>query len=103
MVLAARDLPGGSSEPVGRSRQIASVTQRVLAGQAVAVHGPRGMGRSTVLRAVAAAVPEAISVRLQARGVPGHGAAMMAGAFPRARFRVGHGRVYLRRVSAATR
>ena len=69
---------------MGRSRQIVSVTQRVLAGQAVAVHGPRGMGRSTVLRAVAAAVPEAISVRLQARGVPGHGAAMMAGAFPRA-------------------
>ena len=82
--LAVRQLPGGHPEPVGRARLIASVTGRVLDGQAVAVHGPRGMGHSTFLDAVASAVPHAISVRLLRRGIPGHGASVVAAGFPQA-------------------
>lgn len=82
--LAVRQLPGGNPDPVGRARLIASVTARVLDGQAVAVHGPRGMGRSTFLEAVAAAVPHAIHVRLHRPGVAGHGAAVVAAGFPQA-------------------
>lgn len=82
LILAVRQLPGGHPEPVGRARLIASVTSRVLDGQAVAVHGPRGMGHSTFLAAVAAAVPHAVSVRLLRRGIPGHGASVVAAGFP---------------------
>lgn len=82
MNLAVQQLPGGHPDPVGRARLIASVTNRVLDGQAVAIHGPRGMGRSTFLEAVASAVPHAISVRLHRRGVPGHGASVVASGFP---------------------
>lgn len=82
MNLAVRQLPGGHPDPVGRARLVASVVSRVSDGQAVAVHGPRGMGRSTVLDAVAAAVPHAITVRLHRRGIPGHGAAVVAAGFP---------------------
>ncbi|NYF98034.1 LuxR C-terminal-related transcriptional regulator [Janibacter cremeus] len=79
-----RHLPAGTNDPVGRTRLIASVTARVLEGQAVAVHGPRGMGRSTFLAAVAAGVPHAISVRMQRRGVPGNGVSLIAAGFPQA-------------------
>ncbi len=84
MNLAMRHLPSGTNDPVGRTRLITSVTARVLEGQAVAVHGPRGMGRSTFLAAVTAGVPHPISVRLQRRGVPGHGVSVVAAAFPQA-------------------
>ena len=84
MNLAARQLPGGHPDPVGRARLVASVTNRVLDGQAVAVHGPRGMGRTTFLELVAAGVPHVISVRLHRRGVPGHGASVVAAGFPQA-------------------
>lgn len=84
MNLAVRQIPGGQPDPVGRARLITSVTSRVLDGQAVAVHGPRGMGRSTFLDAVASGVPHAISVRLHRRGVPGHGASVIAAGFPQA-------------------
>lgn len=82
MNLAVRPLPGGFRDPVGRARLIASVTARVLDGQAVAIHGPKGMGRSTFLDAVAVGVPHAIRVRLQRRGVPGHAASVIAAQFP---------------------
>ena len=81
---AARPLPGSVSDPVGRARLVASVTARVLDGQAVAIHGPKGMGRSTFLDAVAAGVPNVIRVRLQRRGVPGHAASVLAKEFPQA-------------------
>ncbi|MGO1166259.1 MAG: AAA family ATPase [Janibacter sp.] len=81
MNLAVRPLPGGQPDPVGRARLIASVTGRVLDGQAVAVHGPRGMGRTTLLEEVAAAVPHAISVHLHRPGIPGHGASVVAAGF----------------------
>lgn len=84
MNLAVRPLPGGPPDPVSRARLIASVTGRVLDGQAVAVHGPRGMGRSTFLAAVAAAVPQSISARVHRRGISGHGASVIAGSFPQA-------------------
>ena len=80
--LAVHQLPGGPPDPVGRARLVASVVNRVTDGQAVAVHGPRGMGRSTVLDAVAAALPHVITVRLHRRGVPGHGASVVAAGFP---------------------
>ena len=71
--LAVQQLPGGQPDPVGRARLIASVAARVLDGQAVAIHGPRGMGRTTFLEAVVATVPKSIDVRVQRLGVPGHG------------------------------
>ena len=80
--LAVQQLPGGQPDPVGRARLIASVAARVLDGQAVAIHGPRGMGRTTFLEAVVATVPHAIDVRVQRLGVPGHGVSVVAAAFP---------------------
>lgn len=82
MNLAARHDAGGVPAPVGRGRLAASVTTRVLDGEAVAVHGPRGMGRSTFLDMVAAALPHAIVVRLRRRGVPGDAVSVIARAFP---------------------
>ncbi|CAM3904257.1 LuxR C-terminal-related transcriptional regulator [Janibacter anophelis] len=84
MNLAAHHEVGGTPAPVGRARLVASVTARVLDGQAVAVHGSRGMGRTTFLDLVAAALPDTVVVRLAAPGVPGHGLAAIAGAFDRA-------------------
>lgn len=84
MNLAVRQVPGGSPAPVGRARLISAVAARVQEGQAVAVHGPRGMGRSTFLEAVAAALPNVISVRPRRRGRPGQGAATVAAGFPQA-------------------
>lgn len=82
MIQPARHDAVSAPSPVGRARLVASITARVLDGQAVAVHGPRGMGRSTVLDLVTAGLPHAITVRLQRLGTPGHGAALIAGAFP---------------------
>lgn len=84
MNLAAHHEVGGTPAPVGRARLVASVTARVLDGQAVAVHGSRGMGRTTFLDLVAAALPDTVVVRLAAPGLPGHGLAAIAGAFDRA-------------------
>lgn len=81
MNLAAQHEVGGAPAPVGRARLIASVTARVLDGQAVAIHGPRGMGRTTFLEAVTAGLPHAVTVRLQRRGTPGHGVSAIAHAF----------------------
>ena len=82
MIQPARHEAAGAAAPVGRARLAASITARVLDGQAVALHGPRGMGRTTVLDLVAAGLPHAISVRVQRLGTPGHGAALIASAFP---------------------
>ena len=65
MIQPARHEAAGAAAPVGRARLAASITARVLDGQAVALHGPRGMGRTTVLDLVAAGLPHAISVRVQ--------------------------------------
>jgi DNA-binding CsgD family transcriptional regulator/tetratricopeptide (TPR) repeat protein len=79
--LVARHDPGGAPAPVGRARLLASVTARVLDGQAVAVHGPRGMGRTTFLDLVASGLPAAVVVRIARLGTPGHAAALIAQAF----------------------
>ena len=81
MHLAAQHDLGGVPAPVGRARLVAAVTARVLDGQAIAVHGPRGMGRSTFLDLVAAGLPQVVAVRLQRPGVAGHGATLIAQAF----------------------
>nr|WP_257909208.1 ATP-binding protein [Janibacter limosus] len=57
------------------------MTARVLDGQAVAVHGPRGMGRTTFLDLVASGLPAAVVVRIARLGTPGHAAALIARAF----------------------
>lgn len=82
MDLAARHAVGGAPAPVGRGRLVGAVTTRVLDGQAVVIHGPRGMGRSTVLDVVTAGLPDAVPVRLHRRGTRGHAAQVIAQAFP---------------------
>lgn len=81
MNLAAHEDVSGTPAPVGRARLVAAVTSRVLDGQAVAIHGPRGMGRTTFLDVVASGLPHAIVVRLQRLGTPGYGASLVARAF----------------------
>ncbi len=81
MNLAAHHDSGGTPAPVGRARLLASVTARVLDGQAVAIHGPRGMGRSTFLDLVASGLPTVVVVRIARLGLPGHGASVIAQAF----------------------
>ncbi|KRE35353.1 hypothetical protein ASG73_16800 [Janibacter sp. Soil728] len=66
---------------MGRARLLASVTARVLDGQAVAVHGPRGMGRTTFLDLVASGLPTAVVVRIARLGTPGHAATLIAQSF----------------------
>src|SRR5699024_7076869 len=71
--LAAHHEGSGGTALLGRARMVASITARVSEGQAVVLRGARGMGRTTVLAAVAAALPRPIEVRLHRHGSEGQG------------------------------
>ena len=50
MIQPARHEAAGAAAPVGRARLAASITARVLDGQAVALHGPRGDQLAATIR-----------------------------------------------------
>ncbi len=84
MNLAAHHAGGGVPALIGRARLVGAVLTRVNEGQAVVVRGPRGMGRTSVLEAVAAALPRPITVRLTGRAGRGHAVRSLVGQFSRA-------------------
>ncbi len=83
MNLAAHHEGGGETALLGRARMVASITARVSEGQTVVIRGARGIGRTTVLEAVAAALPRPIAVRLSSHGSEGQGVRTLAARFSR--------------------